>query len=118
MKYMMLVYAGAVEADGTPGEGGGTVEDWQKYHEQVRDAGILVSGESLADLVTATTVRVDESGVRTVTDGPFTESREVLGGFYVIDVPDLDAALDWAARCPGAAGAGAVVVRPVADFGV
>jgi hypothetical protein len=51
-----------------------------------------------------------------VTDGPFAETREVLGGFYVIDVPDLDVALDWAARCPGARGAGSVVVRPIADF--
>ncbi|MFC5185782.1 YciI family protein [Actinomadura harenae] len=117
MKYMLMIYAGAVEADGTPGEGNGNIEDWQAFHQKVQDAGILVSSESLADFVTATTVRVDASGVRTVTDGPFTESREVLGGFYVIDVPDLDAALDWAALCPGAEGEGAMVVRPVADFG-
>ncbi|MFC4911630.1 YciI family protein [Actinomadura gamaensis] len=120
MKYMMLIYAGSVGADGVPedvsGEGPG-FEEWRRYDRQVRDAGILVAGESLADLVTATTVRVDGAGERTVTDGPFAESREVLGGFYVIDVPDLDAALDWAARCPGARGDGAVVVRPVADFG-
>ncbi|WP_026413446.1 YciI family protein [Actinomadura oligospora] len=116
MKYMLMIYAGAVEADGTTTEVG-DFDAWMSYDKQVRDAGIMVSGESLADLVTATTVRVDETGVRTVTDGPFTEAREVLGGFYVIDVPDLDAALDWAARCPGSSGDGAVVVRPVADFG-
>ncbi|MFJ8044060.1 YciI family protein [Kitasatospora sp. NPDC096147] len=116
MKYMLLINAGAVA------EGGGAAEcepqDWMDYDKQVRDAGILVSGESLADLVTATTVRVGPDGARAVTDGPFAESREVLGGFYVIDVPDLDVALDWAARCPGARGSGSVVVRPVADFGV
>ncbi|MEV5576504.1 YciI family protein [Spirillospora sp. NPDC052269] len=114
MKYMLMIYAAAVEADGTtpePGDFGA----WVSYHKAVQDAGIMVSSESLADLVTATTVQVDEAGARTVTDGPFTESREVLGGFYVIDVPDLDAALDWAARCPGAR-EGAVVVRPVAEF--
>jgi len=60
-------------------------------------------------------VRAD--GARAVVDGPFAETREVLGGFYVIDVPDLDAALDWAARCPGACGSGSVVVRPVAALG-
>ncbi|MBG0816748.1 hypothetical protein HS045_21600 [Planomonospora sp. ID82291] len=115
MKYMLLIHAGAVDENGASAEC--TVEDWMSYDKEVRDAGIHVSSESLADLVTATTVRVGSSGERTVTDGPFAETREVLGGFYVIDVPDLDAALDWAARCPGARGSGAVVVRPVADFG-
>ncbi|MFC6094897.1 YciI family protein [Saccharothrix sp. BKS2] len=114
MKYMMLIMAGAADENG--GAVGCSVEEWMAYDQQVREAGILVSGESLADLVTATTVRVGPDGRRTVTDGPFAESRELLGGFYVIDVPDLDAALDWAARCPGARD-GAVVVRPVADFG-
>ncbi|MEV0156916.1 YciI family protein [Micromonospora sp. NPDC050686] len=112
MKYLLLINAGT--DDGGPQCG---VEDWMTYDKEVREAGIFVSGESLADLVTATTVRVGRDGGRLVTDGPFAESREVLGGFYVIDVPDLDAALDWAARCPGAREGGAVVVRPVADFG-
>ncbi|MFD7409508.1 YciI family protein [Streptomyces sp. NPDC059866] len=115
MKYMLLINAGAVDEDGGAAEC--SVEDWMAYDKEVRDAGILVSGESLADLVTATTVRVDQEGRRIVTDGPFAETREVLGGFYVIDVPDLDVALDWAARCPGAQGSGSVVVRPVAEFG-
>ncbi|WP_232835432.1 YciI family protein [Actinocorallia populi] len=112
---MLLIHAGAVNAEG--GAEGCTVQDWMEYDKSVQDAGIFVSGESLADLVTATTVRVAADGERTVVDGPFAETREVLGGFYVIDVPDLDVALDWAARCPGARGGGSVVVRPVADFG-
>lgn len=115
MKYMLLINAGAVAENGGAAEC--TVEDWVAYDKQVRDAGVFVSGESLADLVTATAVRVGRDGEPVVTDGPFAETREVLGGFYVIDVPDLDAALDWAARCPGARGNGSVVVRPVADFG-
>ncbi len=114
MKYMLLIQAGAIDEQG--GAAGCTPEDWMAYDKEVRDAGVFVSGESLADLVTATTVRVGRDGGRTVTDGPFAETREVLGGFYVIDVPDLDAALDWAARCPGSRD-GSVVVRPVADFG-
>ncbi|WP_235017696.1 YciI family protein [Thermomonospora echinospora] len=93
-------------------------EDWQVYDKAVKEAGILVDAHSLADLTTATTVRVDPSGERAITtDGPFAETREVLGGYYVIDVPDLDVALDWAARCPGARDGGSVVVRPIADFG-
>jgi hypothetical protein len=108
---MLLINAGAA------GNAGCEPSDWMAYDKEVKDAGIFVSGESLADLVTATTVRVGEDGGRTVTDGPFAETREVLGGFYVIDVPDLDVALDWAARCPGASGDGSVVVRPIADFG-
>ncbi|MGW3470131.1 YciI family protein [Saccharopolyspora sp. NPDC000995] len=115
MKYMLLINAGAVGANGGAAEC--NVEDWMAFDKEVQEAGILVSSESLADLVTATAVRVDEDGRPTVTDGPFAETREILGGFYVIDVPNLDAALDWAARCPGARGDGSVVVRPVADFG-
>jgi hypothetical protein len=113
VKYMLLINANTETADCDTQ----AVEDWVAYDKQVRDAGVFVSGESLADLVTATAVRVSRDGEPVVTDGPFAETREVLGGFYVIDVPDLDAALDWAARCPGARGNGSVVVRPVADFG-
>ncbi|MER6574941.1 YciI family protein [Nonomuraea sp. NPDC048881] len=111
MKYMLLINAGTSDEQ-EPGD----FQEWMAYDKSVREAGILVSGESLADLVTATTVRVSADGTPTVTDGPYAETREVLGGFYVIDVPDLDAALDWAVRCPGARGGGSVVVRPVADF--
>ncbi|WP_406729248.1 YciI family protein [Streptomyces sp. GD-15H] len=115
MKYMLLINAGAIDEKGAAVEC--SVEDWMVYDKEVKDAGIWVSGESLTDLVTSTTVRVGRDGRRSVTDGPFAETREVLGGFYVIDVPDLDVALDWAARCPGARGSGSVVVRPIAEFG-
>lgn len=110
MKYMLLIQAASADAQPTC-----DVQDWMRYHQEVKDAGILVASESLADLVTATRITVKD-GERVITDGPYAESREVLGGFYVIDVPDLDAALDWAARCPGAID-GHIDVRPVADFG-
>ncbi|MET7401643.1 YciI family protein [Dactylosporangium sp. NPDC005572] len=116
---MLLIHAAASDV---AGEAGGTdeglFEAWVSYDKAVRDAGIWVSGHSLADLTTATTVRVGPAGDRIITDGPFAETREILGGYYVIDVPDLDVALDWAARCPGARGGGSVVVRPVAEFEV
>lgn len=87
-----------------------------RFGAEMKDAGVWVSGHALADLTTATSVAVDADGQRSITDGPLAETREVLGGFEVIDVPDLDAALDWAARCPGSRGGGSVVVRPIADF--
>jgi hypothetical protein len=114
MKYMMLIYS----PETTNAADQCAFEDWVSYDKSVKEAGILVASESLADLTTATTVRVGPSGDRIVTDGPFAETRKVLGGFYVIDVPDLDVALDWAARCPGSRGGGSVVVRPVAEFDV
>jgi hypothetical protein len=114
MKYLLLMQAGAVDGNGQIA--GCTPEDWMTFDKEVKDAGVFVSGESLADLVSATTVKVGADGRRVVTDGPFAETREVLGGFYVIDVPDLDAALDWAARCPGSRGDGSIVIRPVAQF--
>ncbi|SEP77512.1 YciI family protein [Lentzea albida] len=110
MKYMLMIYA---TADQQPTC---TVADWIAYEKEMKEAGVLVSGHSLADLVTATTVQVGQDGKRTVTDGPFAETREVLGGYDVIDVPDLDAALEWAAKCPGSRDGGAVVVRPIAEF--
>lgn len=113
MKYMLLINS-APEGEAVEDA---SFEEWMMYDKAVRDSGCYVSGHALADLVTATTVRVGPDGQRAVTtDGPFAETREVLGGYYVIDVPDLDVALDWAARCPGARGGGSVVVRPVAEY--
>ena len=81
------------------------------YTEALQQAGALVGGERLQPTSSASTVRV-ANGKTTVLDGPYAETREQLGGFYMIDVPDLDAALSWAARCPGA-NHGAVEVRPI-----
>ncbi|TCO45770.1 hypothetical protein EV646_108394 [Kribbella antiqua] len=114
MRYLLLINAG--ELDLTGGAVGCEPEDWMRFDKEIQESGVVVASESLADLVTATRVQVDNDGKRTVTDGPFAETREVLGGFYVIDVPDLDVALDWAARCPGSRAGGSVVVRPVAEF--
>ncbi|GGU94499.1 hypothetical protein GCM10010182_08310 [Actinomadura cremea] len=116
MKYMLLIHtAPADNAEEAMARAVCDFSDWQKFDRQVQDAGVVVASHSLADLTTATTVRVTADGDRVVTtDGPFAEAREVLGGYYVIDVPDLDVALDWAARCPGARD-GSVVVRPVGD---
>ena len=94
----------------------GAIEDpfhgaWRAYHQALVDAGIYISGHALRPSSTATTVRV-ENGKRRVQDGPFAESREQLGGFLIVDVPTLDEALEWAARCP-AATYGTIEIRPL-----
>jgi hypothetical protein len=88
--------------------------EWEAYSQALVEAGAMVTGEALQGAETATTVQVRD-GRRIVTDGPFIESKEVIGGFYVIDVADLDEALDWAARIPNSR-FGTVEVRPVMAF--
>ena len=85
------------------------------YHKARPDAGVMVDSNVLDSFETATSVQVDQAGERIVTDGPFAETREYLGGYYILDLPDLDAAIDWAARCPGAR-AWRVEVRPVQEL--
>ncbi len=84
---------------------------WRAYYKALVDAGVYVSGAPLKEAGTATTVRLKD-GERHVQDGPFVEAKEQLGGFMILELPSLDAALDWAARCPAAA-AGALEVRPM-----
>jgi hypothetical protein len=112
-QYMMLIY--------TPTEGGPSPEElqamhprWNAYTQSLSEAGVLVAGDALEGTDTATTVR-ERSGETVLTDGPFAETKEILGGYYLIDVPDLDAALKWAAQVPNAP-YGSVEVRPVMVF--
>src|SRR5256714_1508649 len=83
---------------------------YRAYTKALRDAGVMVGGAGLEPPRTATTLR-QHDGKRRVQDGPFAETKEQLGGYYVIDVPSLEKALEWAARCPSAA-TGAAEVRP------
>ena len=85
---------------------------WRAYYKALVEAGIFVGGAPLEVPETGTTVRLKE-GKRRVQDGPFADTKEQLGGFTILELPSLDAALDWAARCP-AASYGAVEVRPLA----
>ena len=84
---------------------------WRAYYKALVEAGIYVSGNPLQAPETGTTVRLKD-GKRRVQDGPFADTKEQLAGYYLIDVADLDAALAWAARCPGASH-GIVEARPV-----
>ncbi|MBS0659070.1 MAG: hypothetical protein JSR82_12585 [Verrucomicrobia bacterium] len=94
-----------------PKEGPAYWAAWSAYAGAVAQSGIMVSGAGLQPPSTATTVRIRD-GQRQVHDGPYAESKEMLGGFFVVDVPSLDVALEWAARSPAAAH-GSVEVRPV-----
>ena len=112
MKYVMLIHeTPASLAARDQGDKHPYIAAWRAYHKALVEAGVYVGGAPLKTSDTATTVRV-EQGRRRVQDGPFAEAKEQLGGFAILDVPSLDAALDWAARCPAAA-AGAVEVRLV-----
>ena len=84
---------------------------YMAYGEALKKAGVLAGSNRLQPTSTATTVRVT-NGKSQVLDGPYVDSKEQLGGYFLIDVPDLDAAISWAARCP-AAGHGVVEVRPI-----
>ena len=84
---------------------------WAAYMAAIAQSGAMVSGNALQPPEVSTTLRVD-NGIRHVVDGPFADTKEMLGGYVVLDVADLDAALEWAARAPCAT-AGSVEIRPV-----
>jgi hypothetical protein len=117
VKYMLLIM-GFRKGEGMPqppSSGAPSVEEFMQYQQELGQAGVHVDSALLHSFEDATQVQVNDAGERLVTNGPFAESREYLGGYQIIDVPDLDAALDWAARCPGAK-YGRVEVRPLAEF--
>jgi hypothetical protein len=111
MKYLLLINTRSPQSTEEPPAGGPTVEEFMAFEKAVTDAGVKLDGNAL-ELENGTSVHVRADGERVVTDGPFAETREIVGGYYLLDVPDLDAALDWAARCPGAK-YGTVEVRTV-----
>lgn len=111
MKYLLLINTlSPGSAEQRPAEGP-TVEEFMAFEKAISDSGVKLDSNAL-DLSNATTVHVRVNGERVVTDGPFAETREIVGGYFLIDVPHLDAALEWAARCPGARH-GSVEVRTV-----
>ena len=114
MKYLLLIYTEDDGPQGTPEEQAENMKAWFDYTGDMIAAGVHVAGDALLPTTTATSVRVRD-GQRTTTDGPFAETKEVLGGYYLIDVPSLDEALAWAEKCPAAL-YGTIEVRPVAEL--
>lgn len=117
MQFMMLIYEPPRQFDERQRPNDDTTHwgAWRAYHQSLVDAGIYQGGNPLERPdTTATTIRV-RGGERQVQDGPYADTKEQLGGFILLEVPTLDAALTWASRCP-AAEYGAVEVRPLADL--
>jgi hypothetical protein len=112
MQYMILGYESAGDIAKREGkEATAYVEGWAAYTAALIAAGVLVSGAGLQPVATATTLR-SKDGKRQVQDGPYVDTKEQLGGFYIIEAPSLDVALDWASKSPALPN-GAVEVRPV-----
>ena len=113
MHYMLQFYENPEERakHNDPAQVGAYFGGWNAFIGALAQSGAMVSGNGLLPPETATTLRV-ENGTRHVVDGPFADSKEMLGGYVILDVPDLDAALEWAARVPCVT-AGSVEIRPV-----
>jgi hypothetical protein len=115
MRYLLTIYGDESGwNDVGPEESQAIMDAYNAFGRAARDAGVLLGGEGLQPTSTATTVRVRGDETLT-TDGPFAETREQLGGYYLLDSPDLDDAIAWAARIPGAQN-GSVEVRPVMNY--
>ncbi len=116
MRYLCLIYHDEKAVAGmSEQEMGAVMEAYGKYSEELEKAGAMLAGEALQPTDTATTVQVRDQKTLT-TDGPFAETKEQLGGFYMIQAKDLDEAIAWAAKIPSAA-AGSIEVRPIMEFG-
>lgn len=112
MQYMILIHGEeSTWATMPPAEAQAAFASYMAYNQELVAAGVMRGGGQLKPTHTATTVRV-RSGAVQLTDGPFAETKEQFGGYYLIEVADLDAALAWAAKCPGAL-VGSVEVRPI-----
>lgn len=111
MQYMLLIYSAEDQwANMNEAEIGKVIQAFADYSKELASSGVLLGGSELEPVSTATTVRVRNGKVLT-TDGPFAETKEQLGGYYLIDVPNLDDAIAWAAKIPSAV-QGSIEVRP------
>ena len=116
MRYLLLIYGPPFDpSQATPEERAASMQEWTDFTAGLVRSGAMEGGEALEGPETATTVRLNGSDVMT-TDGPFAETAEVLGGYYVLKVKDLDEAIGLAAVCPGAKN-GSIELRPIMEFG-
>jgi hypothetical protein len=112
-QYMMLIY-GPAEGGPSPEEIATELPRWGQFTQELKDSGLWVAGDPLQGVEVATTVRVRD-GETQITDGPFAETKENLGGYYILEAPDLDTVLEYAARVPSVH-YGSVEVRPILDL--
>jgi hypothetical protein len=114
MQYALLIYTPEREGEPDPAEMAAEMEAYDAFTDHLRAKGAMKGGEALDSVATATTVRVVD-GRTIATDGPFAETKETLGGFYLVEAADLDEAIAYAAMIPGAE-RGSIEVRPVWDY--
>ena len=115
MQYMLLIYSDeAKEPQPGSAEMGPHIQAYMSFTEEVRNAGKMVAGDALQPIATATTVRIRD-GEATTTDGPFAETKEQLGGYYLLDCDSLEEAVEYAKRIPSAS-FGSIEIRPVMMF--
>ncbi len=116
MRYLLLIYGDeSHEANMNEEETEAWMGEYWAYTNAMDEAGVRLGGEPLQPTATATSVRVKD-GKTIATHGPFAETKEQLGGYYVIEAENLDAAIEWAARCPNAR-VGTMEVRPIMEIG-
>lgn len=112
MQFMLLIHANEAAFAALPkDQAEQTLAAYTAYTQALEKAGALIGSNRLQPVASATTVRITQ-GKTHVLDGPYVEIKEQLGGYYLIEAPDLDAAIAWAARCPGAAH-GTMEIRPI-----
>ena len=115
MKYLMMIYTSeANDASATREQQAAVMNEYNVFTQQLIDHNSFKGGEALMPTAMATTVRVRD-GKRTITDGPFAETKEQLGGYYLIEAPDLNGAIEAATMCPGAR-LGSVELRPIMEM--
>jgi hypothetical protein len=115
MKYLLMICTDEAAEARMPQAGmGQMMKEYFAFTQDAKDKGVYVGGNALQPTSTATTVRVRD-GKTITSDGPFTETKEQIGGYYLFECKDLDEAIAWAARIPGASH-GAVEVRPIRVF--
>jgi hypothetical protein len=111
MRYALLIYVEPPAVEPSAEENAAVMEAYNAFTSEAVEAGVMRGGEALEDAKTATSVRV-RNGQTLVTDGPFAETKEEFGGYYLIEAPNLDEAIKWAAKIPAAV-RGTIEVRPV-----
>jgi len=115
MRYLCLIYTSEAEdAKRTPEEQEANMNEYYAFTNAVNEAGVMAGGEALQPTNTATTVRVRNGKITTI-DGPFAETKEQLGGYYMLNCENLDQAIEWAAKIPGAKD-GSIEIRPIWEF--
>ncbi len=111
MNYLLLIYTDEAQLPAAEADANAMHAAYRAFTEGIAESGVLRAGDALEGVATATTVRV-RSGETVVTDGPFAETKEQLGGYYLVECDDLDAAIEIAARIPGAT-IGSIEIRPI-----